>query len=76
MNETTITTRTSSRSGSSWSSARRARTRLLRLDVSTADPEWSGDGTVVEEMDVRPTAHNGHPPPTQRVRASLLSELS
>jgi hypothetical protein len=54
MNETTITTRTSSRSGSSWSSARRARTRLLRLDGSTADPEWSGDGTVVEEMDVRP----------------------
>src|SRR6266540_732543 len=33
---------------------RTAHARLLRLDGSGADPEWWGDGTVVEEMDVRP----------------------
>src|SRR5438093_5670182 len=33
---------------------RTARARLLRLDRPEADPGMVGDGTVVEEMDVRP----------------------
>src|SRR2546430_4013835 len=33
-------------------------------------PEWWGDGTVVEEMDVRPAARNASAPPSASSRAS------
>jgi hypothetical protein len=36
----------------------------------TLIPEWWGDGTVVEEMDVRPGGSCGSAPPTASSRAS------
>ena len=54
MNPTMSPPRMSSRSASSGSSTHRARTSTPSGRIRQLIPEWWGDGTVVEEMDVRP----------------------
>ena len=39
-------------------------------------PEWWGDGTVVEEMDVRPGGTHRHPSNVRRYSTPLLQRLA